>query len=125
MEREIAFTLAGEIRKRIHQDGKDANLTDIGQYTPAYIRTRVKKYNRSSAPRVIASLTRQMENDMTSGAIKTGKGYGIGFKNDFNFKKARWVEDTYDKKIFSLTQSEKEKVKIIAEDFIHRSIQRI
>lgn len=65
-----------------------------------------KKYGRSSDPKVVVSLTRQLENDWA--VLATQKGYGIGFNNPFNTKKARWVEETYDKKIFNLTPTEQE-----------------
>lgn len=68
MIREVAFTQAGLMRERIHEKGQDASGAQIGAYTPAYIKTRAKKYNRTTDPRVILSLTRQMENDFTAGA---------------------------------------------------------
>lgn len=67
-------------------------------------------YNRSSDKKVILSLTRQMENDMgicATDPIELPGGHGIGFNNPENYKKARWCEDTYHKKIYNLTPSEK------------------
>jgi hypothetical protein len=125
MEREIAFNTVGNMRARIHEQGKDSASTQIGAYPESYIKRRVKKYRRTADPKVILSLTRQMENDMGAGAIKTSDGYGIGFKNNFNFKKSQWNEERYKKKIFALTEDEKAKVRIIAEDFINRAIARI
>lgn len=57
------------------------------------------KYNRSSDTKVIISLTRQLENDW-SVLEGPNNGYAVGFLNELNFKKARWVEDTYNKVIF-------------------------
>lgn len=130
MEREIAISTAGTMRARIHEQGKDTASTQIGTYSPAYIKRRVKKYNRTADPKVILSLTHQMENDFTLGVNnpepeKTQTGYGIGFKNSINFKKSQWNEERYKKKIFGLTQQEKTNVRIIAEDFINRQIQKI
>jgi len=63
------------------------------------------KYNRSSDTKVIISLTRQLENDWA--VLENGPGYAIGFLNEINFKKAGWVEETYGKKIFDLSQTER------------------
>lgn len=64
-------------------------------------------YNRSTDPKVILSLTRQMENGAS--IIDTPEGYGIGYLNPLNFQKAMWCEETYGKKILSaLTEGEKE-----------------
>lgn len=63
-------------------------------------------YNRGTDPKIIVSLTRQLENDWS--VIATDKGYGIGFKNKFNYQKARWVEARKKKKIFDLTATERE-----------------
>lgn len=142
MSREMAFTIAGEMRTRIHEQGKDSSGSEIGSYSPQYMRVRTDKlppqftrgakkgqtrpkFNRTANTKVVASLTRQMENDMTAGPIKTTDGYGIGFRNPDNYDKSQFVENTYGKKIFSLTQEEKQKAKAIAEDFINRSIQKL
>ena len=53
------------------------------------------KYNRTNDTKVVLSLTRQMENDLT--VVQTGNGYGIGYLNPDNFKKAMWCEATYEK----------------------------
>ena len=125
MERTIAFNMAGAMRERINEQGKDSSGGDIGTYTPSYVRRRVRKYNRTADTKVILSLTRQMENDMTGGPIKTLDGWGIGFKNPHNYDKSQWTEATYDKKIFSLTEQEKADVRKIGEDFINRGIQQL
>ncbi len=68
--------------------------------------TERPNYHRSSDPKVIISLTRQLENDWS--VIATNAGYGIGFKNPFNLQKARWAEATYKKDIFKTTIAERE-----------------
>lgn len=62
-------------------------------------------YNRGTDPKVIISLTRQLENDYA--VIATTRGYGIGFNNVLNYNKSQWVQETYGKKIFNLTAEEK------------------
>lgn len=86
------------------QKGKNKNA---GVFTDksANAGTARPQYHRSSDPKVIISLTRQLENDWS--VIATTKGYGIGFLNSFNLQKARWTEETYKKKIFNLTESER------------------
>jgi hypothetical protein len=74
-------------------------------------------YNRTSDNKVILSLTRQMENDLS--IIPTGNGYGIGYLNPDNFKKATYCEAKYKKKILTkLTKEEKDLAIKSAQDFV-------
>ena len=73
-------------------------------------------YHRTADTKVIASLTRQMENDMS--VLPSGSGYGIGYNNADNFKKSQYVEATYKKKIFSITTEERELAKQTAQNFL-------
>ncbi len=146
--RGIAVAMLPVVKTRIHEEGKDANDTQIGTYSPGYMKVRTgdfanatktkkgkkkdsgtftdrtirlnkesgiftgedkvgkarPKHNRSSDTKVVASLTRQMENDFS--VIETPDGYGLGYNNDLNAQKSQWVEETYDKPIFSLTNKE-------------------
>lgn len=75
------------------------------------------RYNRSSDTKVILSLTRQMENDMS--VIASGSGYGIGYLNPLNYQKAIWCEETYKKPILTkLTPDELAMAKETAESFL-------
>jgi hypothetical protein len=142
MSREIAFNMAGFMRARIHLDGQDASGNQIGTYSPQYMRVRTDalparitrgerkgdvrpRYKRTADTKVVLSLTSDMENDMSAGPIKTDDGYGIGFKNPHHYDKSQWNEATYKKAIFSLTRTEKDQVRAIAEDFINRQIGSI
>lgn len=109
--RPLCFDLLELMKKRIHEDGKDASGKSIGTYSRGYLLERIKKYQRSADPKIVISLTRQLENDWS--VIATPKGYGIGFKNKFNLQKARWVE-AQKGVIFSLTTEESK----YASDFI-------
>jgi len=103
--RPVAFGLIDKMTQRIHIDGKGSDGGAIGNYSNAYLKARQSKpYNRTGDTKIIVSLTRQLENDWS--VIATDKGYGIGFKNPFNFQKARWVEEGKGKRIFDLTQDE-------------------
>lgn len=77
------------------------------------------KYNRNNDTKVIASLTRQLENDY--GVVATPNGWAIGFNTKLSFDKARWVENTYKKKIWSFTNQESE----MAKEKIKRELQKI
>jgi hypothetical protein len=74
-------------------------------------------YNRTTDTKVILSLTRQMENDLS--VVPSGNGYGIGYLNPDNFKKAMFCEANYGKKILSkLTKEEVQLAKSTAENFL-------
>lgn len=104
--RGVCFDLIDLMTNRIHNKGIATDGTPIGQYSPAYLKYRQKKHNRTNDKKVVISLTRQLENDWS--VLATPTGYGIGFKNNFNFDKSQWVEATYGKKIFSLSKSEED-----------------
>jgi len=108
--------------------GKNKNA---GTFTDATIRLNKKtgvftgedkvgkarpQYHRSNDPKVIISLTRQLENDES--VLPSGTGYGIGFNNPFNFQKSQWVEAIYKKAIWKLTEEEKALAKTVAEKFV-------
>jgi len=80
------------------------------------------RYNRTADTKVIASLTRQMENDEKVIAIP--KGYGIGFSNPLNYNKSQWVEATYNRqgKIFAMNEGEIKAVNDIAQKFVDDAI---
>lgn len=77
-------------------------------------------YNRTGDTKVIASLTRQMESDFA--VVATENGYGLGFNNPENFKKSQYVENTYKKKIWSLTDPEKERAIEVAIDYTNSEL---
>jgi hypothetical protein len=103
--RPVSFGLIDKMTRRIHEEGKASDGALIGDYSKDYLKRRQKPpYNRKSDRKIIVSLTRQLENDWS--VIATDKGYGIGFKNPFNLKKARWVEQGKQREIFSLSKEE-------------------
>lgn len=167
MLREVATTLAAEVRERVHEQGLDSSGQAIGTYSAGYMVVRtgsyknagkndagfatkgkksvfsIKKkkavktkqskrimYNRGSDTKVILSLTRQMENDFSTGAknknvSKISGGYGIGWKNEINAKKAEWNETRYKKKIFNLTAEEKDLALKLANEIIKDKVDAI
>jgi hypothetical protein len=102
--RPVCFDLIDLMTKRIHNNGIASDGAPIGTYSKSYLKLRQAKYKRDSDPKTIVSLTRQLENDWS--VIATPKGYGIGFLNEFNLKKARYVEHIKDRIIFNLTTEE-------------------
>lgn len=95
---------------RIFTKGLDANNNVIGQYSPGYLKQRVKD-NYPPSLNVILQATKQMLSDFS--VIPSQNGVGLGFKNSFNADKSYWVEDTYKKDIFKHTpEEEKEATKI-------------
>lgn len=152
----VALAVLPEMRKRVHVEGHDSSGSQIGTYSPEYMKVRTgdysnskrvtrgvnkgkakdagqftkggkqntprPKYHRSADTKVILSLTRQMENDMS--VVATGNGYGIGYKNPFNHNKAIWNEKRYNKKILTtLTQEELELVDRVAEEYVSENIK--
>jgi hypothetical protein len=102
--RPVAFDVIKLMTERIHERGEASDGSQIGTYSPSYLKLREKKYNRSSDKKIIVSLTRQLENDWS--VIATQRGYGIGFLNSFNREKAGFVEEQKGKRIFKLSADE-------------------
>ena len=104
--------------KRVARGKNKGTLKNAGVFSKGLsVLTARPQYNRTSDTKVVASLTRQMENDMKVIALNSGS-YGIGYSNIENFKKSQYVESTYDKPIFSLTESEKQAVTDIVKTFL-------
>jgi hypothetical protein len=91
---------------------------DKGVFVKRTDRVARPNYHRSSDTTVIASLTREMENDEKVIALRTNS-YGIGFSNKHNYDKSQWVEATYHRqgKIFAMSQEEIQMVIDIATQF--------
>ena len=153
--RHVAVNMLPVVRDRIHVEGLDAENTQIGTYSPGYMKVRTgifttnekfkkgknkgatkptgvftkgkkkghprPQYNRTNDTKVIASLTSEMENDFS--VIAEGDKYGLGFKAENNFKKSQYVEATYNKKIWTLTPIEKDKVVELATEIINEHLK--
>ena len=117
--RTLATSLAPDIRHRIHVEGKKADGSDIGEYSNAYLKKRIKK-GRLEGKRKVLSFTRQMENDLflldNKDPIKTTEGYGLGFKNSLNSDKAKWNDPNGE--IFKASEEDKKKAVDIALAFV-------
>jgi hypothetical protein len=153
MLRTVALAVLPELKKRVHVEGEDSSGSQIGTYSPGYMKLRTgnyasaerfkkgaKKgevknagvskstgkprpnYHRTGDTKVILSLTRQMENDLS--VIAAGSGYGIGYNNPFNYQKSQWNEQTYGKRIWAMTQGERDLALKVAEDFVQQSLNQ-
>lgn len=119
--RQIALDLIPIIQERIHVQGKAADGNEIGNYSLQYIKIR-QRNKRNSDPKVILSLTRQMENDYA--VVATQRGWGIGFNNQFNLNKAKWNNKRYGgRTIYDLTASELETVTKILNALIEQQFK--
>ena len=118
------------IAERIFAKGQDATGAQIGTYSKGYQAQRRRgviypkkgqKRNVSYpiSTKVILQATQQMKNDFDFIVLPNGN-IGSGFKNDYNFKKSEWVENTYNKEIFDLSEKEK---RLFAE-LIDKEIQK-
>ncbi len=120
MLRKMALASVAMIKDRVHGQGLDSDNQSIGEYEDPYLTVRQKKFNRTADTKVILSLTGQMENDLS--VIATERGYGVGYKNDFNFQKSKWNEDHFGKDIFSHPDNELDVIDEIAQNHVADAI---
>lgn len=109
--------------QRIFRDGIDANGKLIGTYSEGYQKERRRK-NYPISRKVILQATSQMVNDYKFLVLPTGN-FGSGFSNTKNFDKSFWVEDTYDKSIFELTDSEDKKMEVLLEKEMTKFLSKL
>lgn len=119
--KECAVNALPILRSRVHTDGIKQDGSQIGTYKSSYLRTR-EKNNRGSDTKVVLSLTRQMESDLSVQAVDNNT-FGIGFNNATNSNKAQWMKEKYGD-IYGLTAEEKIQITDFAKeqflDAIHK-----
>lgn len=118
VERAVFSSVTANISDRIFGKGNDASGTAIGQYSDGYVKRRIKN-NWGGSRKVILQFSGQMKNDF--GLVRDGNNFGGGFKNNKNGDKSRWVEETYDKKIFTASKDEIE----LAENLYGTELKRV
>lgn len=115
---EAALVQQSQMANRVHIQGKDSFNNGIGTYAPSYMKVRTgevpamdgRRYNRGSSTKVILSLSRQMENDL--GVMPLPNGWGVGYNNPENYRKAKELQDLkYKKPIWLQTAQEEKAVK--------------
>lgn len=123
--RTIATSMTGVVRARVHEKGLTAAGVPIGTYDKDYLEQRQKPpYNRTADPKIVFSLTRQMENDMKP--IPTVQGWAIGYSNQHNHDKAMWCEMRENTKILTaLTKEEDAQVTEIVTDFVDDALKSL
>ncbi|GAG80841.1 unnamed protein product [marine sediment metagenome] len=109
--------------QRIFRDGIDANGKLIGTYSTSYQKTR-RRENYPMSRKVILQATSQMVNDYKFLVLPDGN-YGSGFSNDANYDKSIWVEKTYKKPIFELTDSEDKKMEVLLEKELSKYLGKL
>jgi hypothetical protein len=119
--RPLAIETIANMKLRIHDRGEASDGGQIGSYKANYLKLRQAKYNRNADPKIIVSLTRQLENDWSVLATEAN-GYGIGFTNPFNTDKARWVEEQKKKIIFNLTTEERDYIRNRLDELVNDAI---
>ncbi len=94
---------------RISKGPNKGKTKGSGTFTSAAAPAKVglprPNFNRGSDPKVIISLTRELENDYVAVSTEDGKGYGISFLNQFNYDKSQAVTKHY-RPIFDMTEAE-------------------
>lgn len=117
--REIATGMLSVTRTRIHEDGKRADGSSMGNYSPSYLELRKKKGDSNSKVRLF--FTGQMQNDYKIVPLSATE-YGLGFSNTTNSDKANWSEDRFGK-VWALTDSELDQVRDIISEFIQKAFK--
>lgn len=118
----IAVPMQGITRERIHEKGLKADGTAIGDYSKSYLKLRQSdKYKRSADPKVILSLTRDMEREYRVIPLSDTE-YALGWENPLEAQKADWNEQRFGK-VWALTQEELDGVRAIVQDFIKRNFE--
>ena len=79
-----------------------------------------EKAGRGESRKVIVALTSQLEQDWA--ALATDTGYGIGFNNQFNTQKMRWVEEQKGKIIANLSAEEKKYINERIDELVNGAI---
>ena len=145
--RTVATDELARVRVRIHQEGKNADDAQIGEYSSAYLKYRQKKpFNNTASSKVIFSLTRKMQNEFV--VLPTERGYGLGWlaqprtepnaesekKNKkkqskpkkplTNFEISQFLEERFGS-VWSLTDGEKAAIKPVADRAVREELVRL
>lgn len=117
--RPLAVETIPLMKERIHERGQASDGSQIGEYANSYMRQR-EKAGRGESRKVIVALTSQLEQDWA--ALATDTGYGIGFNNQFNTQKMRWVEEQKGKIIANLSAEEKKYINERIDELVNGAI---
>ena len=115
--REIATSMLGVTQKRIHEQGRKADGSQIGSYSDNYLKLR-ERNNLGTDRTVILFFTGQMQNDYKVVPLSDTE-YGLGYDNKLNADKADWAEERFGK-IFALTDEELNDVRTIVQAYLDK-----
>ena len=148
--RNICSGMLPTTRERIHEFGKKADGSDIGQYSDSYLKLRQSEGLPSD--KVYLFYSGDLQNQYNIIPLDD-KSYGLGWDNKFQADKAEWLEDgrkasavgAHDRKlksgkvvkvksynragtkgygqVWALTQEELDGVRAIVQDFIQRNFE--
>lgn len=116
ISRAAALAVLPELHNRIHVEGLNSKGAKIGTYSNSYMKVR-ERYNRTADKNVVASLTRQLENNYTLKATENGytiDNLGNTIEGDTKTK-TDYLEEKYGD-IWLLTEKEQEITRIVAEE---------
>lgn len=110
---------------RVSRGVNKGKTKNAGTFTSRAEEKKVGKFrpnfHRGTDPKVIISLTRQLENDYAVVA-SAPNGYGISFNNQINYDKSTYVEKTYGKDIFPMTAAEEKDFIALVEETVNKSL---
>ena len=124
LERGIATTLAASNKRRIHNEGKAVDGTEIGQYREITKRIRsnprIAGFGFSSRQIAYVDLffSSKLSKDFDVG--KVDKGWGVGFLKSYGERLRKKHEDKYKKKIWGITEQDRQDVQGIVNRFIQK-----
>lgn len=114
--REIATSMLGVTRTRIHEQGIKSDGSQIGTYSSSYL--EVRRENGLSNTNVNLFFTGQMQNDYKLIEISKTE-YGLGYSNKLDADKAKWNTERYGR-IFALTDDELDQVRDIIREYLNK-----
>lgn len=117
--RPLAIETIPLMKERIHERGEASDGSQIGEYANSYMRRRAEA-GRGPSRKIIVALTSQLEQDWA--VIATERGYGIGFNNQFNAQKMRWVEEQKSAIIANLSAGEKQYISERLQELVNGAI---
>ena len=126
--RDIVESVHAVVSERIFNEGgtKDINNISLGNYTPAYLKRRIKK-GRGTSPKIRLQWSQTFKEGFQVIALPSNPGkfrFGSGWMNIKLGDLSEWLEDKYNKKdkIFALSEEEEKLFYNLNEKYIQRNL---
>lgn len=113
--------MLAETRTRIHNYGERATGAPIGQYSDNYLKLRIDS-GKGSDRKIVFSFTRDLQRDYSIIAISDTE-YGLGFQNDVQAQKSKWLTERFGNDIWALSESELEQVDATIQEFVNNAFK--